>query len=168
MRPANTGDDAGEDRVAVRRVFAVGCVSGLRTLVLDHMRFEGSNAVVPDKWAERTDTHLRAGRLRIFVAEQHGQAVGYASIIDELATWTGQGYAHLDCLYLHEDHRGQGIGHRLITAVLDDTRRRGLGQVQWQTPAWNRPAITFYEQLGATHTTKERFALTLNLDGACT
>lgn len=164
----NADEDAGEYSIVVRRVGVVGCVSGLRALVLDHVRFEGSDAVVPDDWAERIDALLRAGRLRIFVAEQHGRAIGYASLTDELATWTGQGYAHLDCLYLHEAHRGRGIGNRLLTAAIDDARRRGLGQVQWQTPSWNRPAITFYERLGAMHTAKERFVLSLSLDGACT
>ena len=163
----DTDADISGDRVVVRRIRAVECVSGLPALVLAHMRFEGSDAIVPEGWVERIEAHLRAGRLHIFIAEEQGQVVGYASLTDELATWTGQGYAHLDCLYLDEDHRGQGIGNQLITAAIDDARRRGLVQVQWQTPAWNRSAITFYERLGATHTAKERFVLTLPLDGAC-
>ncbi len=167
MRGAGAGEDTGDDHVVVRRIHTVGCGSDLHALVLDHVRFEGGDAVVPDDWAERTDAHLRAGRLRIFVAEQGGRAVGYASLTDELSTWTGLGYAHLDCLYLHEAHRGRGIGNRLVTAAIDDARRRGLVQVRWQTPAWNRPAIAFYERLGATHTAKERFTLTLPLDDVC-
>ncbi|GAB7191050.1 hypothetical protein NUM3379_17570 [Kineococcus sp. NUM-3379] len=159
----DTSGDTGGDTVVVRRIHTVGHGDDLHALVLDHVRFEGGGVVVPDDWAERTDAHLRAGRLRIFVAEQHGRAVGYASLTDELSTWTAGGYAHLDCLYLHEDHRGRGTGNRLLTAALGDARRRGLVQAQWQTPAWNRSAIAFYERLGATHTAKERFTLTLPL-----
>ncbi|WP_369070601.1 GNAT family N-acetyltransferase [Kineococcus terrestris] len=166
MSAAGTGGGTGDGHAAVRRVHAVGDVSGLRALVLDHVRFEGSGAVVPDDWADRVDAHLRAGRLRVFVAEVRDRVVGYASLTDELSTWTGQGYAHLDCLYLHEAHRGRGTGRRLVAAAVDDAHRRGLGQVQWQTPAWNRSATAFYERLGATRTAKERFTLALPVVGA--
>ena len=43
---------------------------------------------------------------------------------------------------------------------------QGLAQVQWQTPAWNRDAVRFYERLGAVGTDKMRFSLACGEAGA--
>jgi ribosomal protein S18 acetylase RimI-like enzyme len=156
--------DTDSHHVTVRRVEVVEDTTGLLALVRDHIRFERSSAVVPDDWAERTDAHLRAGRLRVFVAEHRGRAVGYAGLTEELSTWTGRVHAHLDCLYLDSTHRGRGIGRDLVTTAVEDAWGRGLVEVQWQTPSWNRPAIALYERLGARRVSKERFTLGQQFD----
>ncbi|WP_324609629.1 hypothetical protein [Streptomyces sp. WM6386] len=69
-----------------------------------------------------------------------GAVVGYATCSAEVSTWDGSEYLHMDCLFLRHGHRG-------------------LGQVQWQTPAWNEGAIRFYGRIGATSKDKRRFFL---------
>lgn len=154
--PAGTGAAVG---ARIVRLGAVDETTGLLALVRAHLAFERSSALVPEDWSEVTDAHLRAGRLRIFVAEEEGRAVGYAAVTQELSAWTGQVHAHLDCLYLEAVHRGRGTGRALVAAVAADAGERGMAQVQWQTPVWNAPAVAFYERLGARRTTKERFVL---------
>jgi len=46
--------------------------------------------------------------------------------------------------------RGQGVGRALMRALAREARRRGCGRMEWLVLAWNRPAISFYEGLGAT------------------
>jgi hypothetical protein len=38
---------------------------------------------------------------------------------------------------------------------------RGLGSVQWWTPAWNKNAVGFYERRGARSEERLRFVLSL-------
>nr|WP_240982600.1 GNAT family N-acetyltransferase [Streptomyces sp. S3(2020)] len=98
-------------------------------------------------------------RLRCLVAELDGSVVGYATCSTEVSTWDGAEYLHMDCLFLRDGHRGLGIGESLMAAVRDEARALGLGQVQWQTPAWNDGAIRFYGRIGAKSKDKRRFFL---------
>lgn len=77
----------------------------------------------------------------------------------DFSTWSGRSYLHLDCLYLDAALRGQGWGRRLMGAVIDEARRRGCREVQWQTPGWNAGAISFYERIGARGAAKVRFTI---------
>jgi GNAT superfamily N-acetyltransferase len=145
----------------VRRLPGATAVAGLRELVVDHARFERSGAAIPADWAERVDPWVSDGRVVLWVAVGDGAAVGYAALTRDVATWTGQEHGHLDCLFVAEAWRRTGTGRALLTAVRDFAAAEGLTQLQWQTPAWNDPAIRFYEQAGAAHASKERFVLAL-------
>jgi GNAT superfamily N-acetyltransferase len=147
--------------VEVRRLERATAARGLRALVVDHARFERSDAMVPEDWAVRADRWLVDGRLALWVAEAGSRAIGYATLTRDVATWTGREYGHLDCLFVAERWRGSGAGRALLAALRGHARAEGLDGLQWQTPAWNRPAVGFYERAGATHVTKERFALDL-------
>ena len=133
----------------------------LRPLVRAHITFERGAAVVPDDWERSTAHLLQRGELVLLTARVDGDPVGYASMTTDVETWTATTFAHLDCLFVLEEHRGAGIGRRLVLAVVDDARNRGCGELQWQTPHWNASAIRFSERLGATHTPKARFRLVL-------
>jgi GNAT superfamily N-acetyltransferase len=85
--------------------------------------------------------------------------VGYATMANEFSTWSGRDYLHMDTLYVDEFARNTGIGAALLDAAVDHARRRGLGEVQWQTPSWNDRAIRFYERAGAVSSIKHRFRL---------
>ncbi|MFD9421311.1 MULTISPECIES: GNAT family N-acetyltransferase [unclassified Streptomyces] len=84
-------------------------------------------------------------RLRCLVAESpDGEVVGYATCVPEISTWDGAEYLHMDCLFLRDSTRGQGLGALLMDAVVAEARGLGLTEVQWQTPSWNEGAIRFY------------------------
>ncbi len=92
-------------------------------------------------------------------AGQDTELLGYATCVPEFATWAGAEYLHMDCLYLRPGHRGRGIGRALIDAVAAHAAALGLPEVQWNTPDWNDGAIRFYDRLGATARTKQRYTL---------
>ena len=87
--------------------------------------------------------------------------LGYASLTWDFSTFTGRPFAHLDCLYVRDGHRGRHIGRCLLQAVTDHARGAGAEQVQWQTPAWNGDARRFYDRQGATAQEKARYSLRL-------
>jgi GNAT superfamily N-acetyltransferase len=130
-------------------------------LIAEHAAYE--KAEPPTPGLEERLRSLLFGRaeprLRCLVAELEGTVVGYATCSTEVSTWDGVEYLHMDCLFLREGHRGLGIGEALMAAVRDEARALGLGQVQWQTPAWNEGAIRFYDRIGAVSKEKLRFFL---------
>lgn len=53
---------------------------------------------------------------------------------------------HLDLLWLEEEFRGHGYGHRLLTAIEDEARQRGARNVFLDTFSFQAP--DFYKQHG--------------------
>jgi len=49
-----------------------------------------------------------------------------------------------------DDFRGSGIGKALLSAVAKLAVDEGCFGLRWEVLDWNRPAIEFYEKLGAT------------------
>lgn len=96
---------------------------------------------------------------RIVERNEGAGLAGYASWSLEVSTWAATRYAHMDCLYLDADARGQGLGHALVATIAADALVRGVAELQWQTPAFNADAIRFYERLDATRKEKIRFCL---------
>jgi ribosomal protein S18 acetylase RimI-like enzyme len=87
--------------------------------------------------------------------------LGYAAASREFATWHGEDFLHLDCLYLKPEARRLGLGRQLLESVRSFAEANNLGWIEWQTPSWNVDAILFYKRFGATSMTKERFSFRL-------
>lgn len=98
-------------------------------------------------------------RLYCIVAEDEGGIIGYATWSLEMSTWDARLYAHMDCLYLDPEARGNGAGQRLVALLSHDALAAGCHLMQWQTPAFNTRAMPFYARLGATRKDKVRFFL---------
>jgi len=111
--------------------------------------------------AERLESFLTgpSPRLTVWLATSDGQSIGYAAVTREFSTWRAREYLHLDCLFVVEPFRSQGVGRRLLLAVRKFARAAGLDEVQWQTPQWNESAIRFYLRAGALEEKKSRFVL---------
>jgi GNAT superfamily N-acetyltransferase len=104
---------------------------------------------------------VKPGKLNCLVIQALGQMVkGYFTYTIDFSTWDAQNYLHLDCLYLEEDIRGEGIGGQVIEYLRKTALAENCINIQWQTPIYNYQAINFYKKHGATSKTKERFVLT--------
>ena len=60
----------------------------------------------------------------------------------------GAGEAHILNICVRADLRGQSVGRRLLTWLLDESRRAGQGWAFLEVRPSNRPAILLYESLG--------------------
>jgi len=115
----------------------------------------------PAGHAQRLAQALQAGRVRAWLAERDGLPLGYASVTLDFATLDARPFAHLDCLYLAPDARGLGLGRALMEVVRQFAQAQGCINLQWQTPAWNQPAIDFYDKTGARKADKQRYVWVL-------
>ncbi len=102
--------------------------------------------------------------VRCLVVEQNGQLVGYTSFVLQESTWRARPYLYMDCLFLIDQVRGEGIGQALMDAVRREATSLNCDRVQWQTPSFNSNAIRFYHRLGATSKDMTRF--TWHIDNA--
>lgn len=93
------------------------------------------------------------------VAEKEGKLLGYATYMKQYATWDADFYIYMDCLFLEESARNLGIGAELVNRIKEEAKKLGCDLIQWQTPAFNKRAMKFYERIGATSKSKERYFL---------
>jgi GNAT superfamily N-acetyltransferase len=87
----------------------------------------------------------------VVIAEWKGEPVGFAFFFHNYSTWQGRAGLYLEDLFVRESHRGLGIGKALLVHLARMAVERGYGRFVWQVLDWNRPAIDFYEALGARH-----------------
>ncbi|MER6731327.1 GNAT family N-acetyltransferase [Streptomyces puniciscabiei] len=83
------------------------------------------------------------------VDDATGQAVGFALWFLNFSTWRGVHGIYLEDLYVRPSARGGGHGRALLTELARICVERGYGRLEWSVLDWNRPAIGFYEALGA-------------------
>jgi len=100
-------------------------------------------------------------KLCCLVVEHEEQLIGYATYMKQYATWDAREYIYMDCIFVKELFRGNGIGEKLVHEIKEKGAELFCNLVQWQTPSFNTRAIQFYERIGATSKTKERFFLTI-------
>ncbi|WP_055490529.1 GNAT family N-acetyltransferase [Streptomyces sp. TP-A0356] len=84
------------------------------------------------------------------VAEDDGsEVVGFALWFLNFSTWRGVHGIYLEDLYVRPESRGAGHGRALLTELARICVARGYERLEWSVLDWNRPAIEFYEALGA-------------------
>jgi len=97
--------------------------------------------------------------LHVLIVEQGDRIIGYASLTKQCSTWDANHYIYMDCLYMRENVRSQGIGSVLMDRIKELTKELGCNLIQWQTPDFNVRAIKFYNRIGGRALQKERFFL---------
>jgi len=84
-----------------------------------------------------------------FVAEtEDKEIIGYATWFYTYFTWSGKGM-YIDDLFVKPEYRGTGIGKMLLNKIIDLARESKCHKLRWQVSWWNKPAIEFYEKMGA-------------------
>ncbi len=77
-----------------------------------------------------------------------GQVLGYVGL------WRVAGEAQLVNLAVRPDHRGQGLGRRLLREALALSRSEGLSPVRLEVRAGNVPALRLYASEGFVETSR--------------
>ncbi|MFC9930266.1 GNAT family N-acetyltransferase [Streptomyces sp. NPDC127190] len=83
------------------------------------------------------------------VDDVSGEPVGFALWFLNFSTWRGVHGIYLEDLYVRPGARGGGHGRALLTELARICVERGYERLEWSVLNWNRPAIGFYEALGA-------------------
>jgi GNAT superfamily N-acetyltransferase len=109
---------------------------------------KSDKAVVSQQDLER-DAFGPQPKFRALIAEWAGKPCGYASFFYFYSTFLGRAALFLEDLFVLEQFRGNGIGKALLAAVAKLAIKEDCYGLRWEVLDWNRPAIEFYEKLGA-------------------
>lgn len=140
LRPATLADapDIARVRIDSWRATYRGLIPDA---YLDGMQVDASIAIWERVLAAKTDA------ASVFVIAHDAAIVGFAAG-NRLTDPKYERDAELSAVYVRPDYQRAGLGHRLVGAVVEAMRANGAsGMIVW-TIAGNKPARTFYEQLG--------------------
>jgi GNAT superfamily N-acetyltransferase len=100
---------------------------------------------------DRLREHLFGPRpfAEVLLAEEAGEAVGYALFFHNYSTFRVQPTLYLEDLFVLPEERGKGHGKALLSALARLAVERGCHRLEWSVLNWNQPAIDFYRALGA-------------------
>ena len=74
---------------------------------------------------------------------------GFALYFHNFSTFAGKRGLYLEDLYVRPEHRGRGVGRRLLRHLARLARERGCRRFEWAVLDWNEPAVRFYRRIGA-------------------
>jgi phosphinothricin acetyltransferase len=124
------------------RIYAEGIATGNATFETE----------VPS-WEQWEHSHLPAHRL---VAEEDGRVVGWIGLAPVSARPCYAGVAEIS-VYVTESVRGQGVGSKLLAAVVESSERSGIWTLQTSVFPENEPSLALLRRFGfRTVGTRER------------
>jgi GNAT superfamily N-acetyltransferase len=85
----------------------------------------------------------------VVIAEEDGEALGFALFFQNYSTFLAQPGLYLEDLYVRPEARGRGAGRALLAHLARLAKERGCGRLEWWVLDWNESAIRFYRSLGA-------------------
>ncbi len=85
----------------------------------------------------------------VFIAEFEGKSAGQVLLFHNFSTFKGRPGIYIEDIYVRPQYRGKGIGKALLSYIKDLAKKRNCGRVEWVVLNWNKPAINFYEKIGA-------------------
>jgi|SRR6516165_3576168 GNAT superfamily N-acetyltransferase len=88
-------------------------------------------------------------RYRCLIAEQDSVPVGFALYFYNYSTWRGRAGIYLEDVFVKPEFRKHGIGKALLLHLAKLAVEQQCGRFEWAVLDWNKPAIDFYERLGA-------------------
>lgn len=101
---------------------------------------------------EHREAILGDRRTAFFVAEDHGEIVGYvhAQIEQDDPSYASGSYGLVADLFVDPGRRTQGIGSALLRCAIEWFSSLGMREYRVRTPAALAPARAFFERAGAT------------------
>lgn len=119
--------------------------------LLDELGAEGKELGTLDRDRILDAWKMNADRVHVFAARSENNGiVGVLTLVENFAIYTNGHYGLINELLVSPEHRGSGIGARLIEAVKELGRSRGWTRIEVTTPEEERWLRTrqFYRHQG--------------------
>ncbi|WP_339724985.1 GNAT family N-acetyltransferase [uncultured Paraglaciecola sp.] len=86
---------------------------------------------------------------KVIIGEYQGKPVSFALYFHNFSTFLGRPGIYLEDLYVQPQMRGKGLGKILLGYLASLAIELNCGRLEWWVLDWNKPAIDFYQSLGA-------------------
>jgi len=103
----------------------------------------------PRRAAAKRLTREIGRRIRVFILEEKGRAVGYVIYCFIYSSFLARPTLFLEDIFVLPEARRRGGGGMLMRRVMAEARRNKCGRAEWIVLGWNRKAQGFYRRFGA-------------------
>lgn len=86
---------------------------------------------------------------RAILADTGSAPVGIAIWYYVISTFAARPVLFLEDIFVEPSQRGQGVGFALLRRLAGIARDENCLSMEWNVLTWNKPAIDFYERIGA-------------------
>lgn len=83
------------------------------------------------------------------LAFENETPIGFALYFYNYSTFIGRKGLYLEDLYVQPNYRGKGYGKKLLLHLVQTAKNEHCGRMEWSVLKWNKPAIDFYDCIGA-------------------
>lgn len=83
------------------------------------------------------------------LAFENETPIGFALYFYNYSTFIGRKGLYLEDLYVQPNYRGNGYGKKLLLHLVQTAKNEHCGRMEWSVLKWNKPAIDFYDRIGA-------------------
>jgi GNAT superfamily N-acetyltransferase len=83
------------------------------------------------------------------LAFENDTPIGFAFYFYNYSTFIGRKGLYLEDLYVQPNYRGKGYGKKLLLHLVQIAKNEHCGRMEWSVLKWNKPAIDFYDRIGA-------------------
>ena len=108
-----------------------------------------SNEVVATEQSLRETLFGDPRYAEALIGEYQGKPVAFALFFHNYSTFMGKPGLYLEDLYVKPEMRGKGLGKIMLSYLANIAVERGCGRFEWWVLDWNRPALDFYQKIGA-------------------
>ena len=85
----------------------------------------------------------------VYLLQEDGTNVGYVCFYESFSSFLCRPGLYLDDLFILPEHRGKGYGKATLDWLAAIAVDRGYGRFEWICLDWNKGAMDFYKQYGA-------------------
>ena len=84
------------------------------------------------------------------IADEEGTLMAFGSL-GTFRAWPAYKYTVEHSVYVHQHHRGRGLGHQMMLALIEAARERGVHAMVGGIDASNAASIALHQRLGFKH-----------------
>jgi len=77
------------------------------------------------------------------------EIIGYTLFFHNYSTFLGKKGIYIEDIYIIPEHRSKGYGKEVFKFIAKIAKDRDCGRIEWSVLNWNKPAINFYDGIGA-------------------
>ncbi|MDC9508920.1 GNAT family N-acetyltransferase [Pseudoalteromonas sp. Angola-4] len=107
------------------------------------------DAVITDEQAIIKTLFSEGATAHSVICLEDDEPIGFAVYFYNYSTWLGKNGLYLEDLYVSPDSRGNGAGKLIMKHLANKAIKNDCGRFEWVVLDWNKPAIDFYNSIGA-------------------
>jgi GNAT superfamily N-acetyltransferase len=140
---------ASHPHLKIRSAVAADCATILQ-FIRELGEYERlSHEVTADEASLRATLFGAHPAAEVLLAEHDGATAAFALFFHTYSTFLAKPGLYLEDLFVRPTHRRHGIATALMRELARIAVDRGCGRFEWSVLNWNRPALDFYQRLGA-------------------